>query len=140
MILLDSNVVIDLISKDPSWRIWSSNAVADAGARDDLVISPIVLAEVAPRYCSLSDFMGFISVFGATVADLTNDAAFAAGKAFGLYRERRRKVGGVTRSVLPDFLIGGQALTLSGTVLTRDARFYRTYFPTVPLITPETTS
>lgn len=140
VILLDSNVIIDLIGRDATWREWSLGAVADAGAADDIGISPIVIAEVAPRFGSLDDFIESMSRFGATIVDLTNDAAFVAGRAFEVYRERRRKIGEAARSVLPDFLIGGQASTLPGTILTRDPRFYRSYFPEVSLITPETKS
>jgi predicted nucleic acid-binding protein len=140
VILLDSNVVIDLMGSDATWREWSSNAVANAGAVGELAVSPIVVAEVAPRLGSLEGFVERLSRFGATIVELSNEAAFAAGAAFNIYRERRRRTGAVGRSVLPDFLIGGQALTVSATVLTRDPRFYRAYFPTVPLITPDTTA
>lgn len=138
MILIDSNVVIDLTCKDPTWRKWSSNAVADAAAVDDIAISPIVVAEVAPSFGSLESFLEFLSKFGASLLDLTNEAAFEAGRAFNFYRERRRKIRETAGSVLPDFLIGGHASAAGATILTRDPRFYRTYFPLVPLITPET--
>lgn len=136
MILLDSNIVIDLMGSDASWRVWSSNAVASA--QDDLAISPIVVAEVAPRLGSLDDFLERLARFGAIVSEFGNEAAYAAGTAFTVYRERRRQSGQTSSYVLPDFLIGGHAQVIAATILTRDPRFYRNYFPTVPLITPET--
>lgn len=134
MILIDSNVVIDLMGDDASWRAWSSDAVASA--QDDLAISPIVVAEVAPRLGSLEAFLERLSRFGASVSEFSNEAAFAAGSAFTMYRARRRQSGQTSINVLPDFLIGGHAQAIGATILTRDPRFYRSYFPGVPLITP----
>lgn len=134
MILIDSNVVIDLMGNDASWRTWSSNAVASA--QDDLAVSPIVVAEVAPRLGSLNDFLERLSRFGACVNEFSNEAAFFAGTAFNVYRERRRQSGQASMNVLPDFFIGGHAQSVGATILTRDPRFYRSYFPGVPLITP----
>jgi predicted nucleic acid-binding protein len=137
VILLDSNVVIDLLGDAEEWFAWSWNSVEEAGLDNDLAISPIVVAEVAPYLGGLDDFVERVSRFGATVVDLTNEAAYAAGSAFITYRERRREKPEVTRSIIADFLIGGQALVLGATIITRDSRFYRSYFPSVPLITPD---
>ncbi len=138
MILLDSNVVIDMLDEAGEWKSWSTEAVSEAGADQDLAITPIVVAEVAPRAGSLERFFGGIEKFGVIVSDLSNEAAYSAGIAFNAYRKRRRAGGEPNRSIIADFLIGGQALALGATIITRDPRFYRTYFPTVPLITPET--
>lgn len=137
MIFIDSNVVIDLMQNDSEWLIWSANAVEDAGTGDTLAVSPVVVAEVAPRVGTLTDFIERIGRFGATVIDLDNEAAFAAGMAFNVYRKRRRVGDDTARSIIADFLIGGQALVLDATIITRDPRFYRTYFPSVRLITPD---
>jgi predicted nucleic acid-binding protein len=139
VIFLDSNVVIDLLGDAEEWFAWSWNRVVEAGLDNDLAISPVVVAEVAPYLGGLDDFLERVSRFGATVEDLTNEAAYAAGSAFMAYRKRRRGKPDITKSIIADFLIGGHAQVLGATILTRDPRFYRTYFPTVPLITPETT-
>jgi predicted nucleic acid-binding protein len=139
MILIDSNVVIDMLDDDGEWKAWSTEAVAEAGADQELAIAPIVVAEVAPRAGSLERFLGGIEKFGVTVSDMSNEAAYSAGIAFNVYRQRRRAGVDSFRSIIADFLIGGQALVQDATIITRDPRFYRTYFPTVPLITPETT-
>lgn len=137
MILIDSNVLIDMLGPEGDWKAWSTDAVTLAGADHDLAITPIVVAEVAPRAGSLKAFFEGISGFGVTVAELGNEAAFAAGWAFNQYRARRRSANDPVRSIIADFLIGGQAQVLGASILTRDPRFYRTYFPTVPLITPD---
>ncbi len=137
MILIDSNVVIDLLGSGGEWQAWSENAVTEAGADGQLAVSPIVVAEVAPRVGSLDEFVERIDRFGATIVELSNEAAFAAGTAFNVYRERRRVGKETARSIIADFLIGGQAIALEAAIVTRDPRFYRTYFPKVPLITPD---
>jgi len=137
MILIDSNVVIDLLGSGGEWQAWSENAVTQAGADDELAVSPVVVAEVAPRLGSLDLFIERIGRFGADVVELSNEAAYAAGMAFAAYRRRRRAGEDAARSIIADFLIGGQATELSATILTRDPRFYRTYFHAVPLIAPD---
>ncbi len=137
MILIDSNVVIDLLGCGGEWQAWSENAVAEAGADDELGLSPVVVAEVAPRVGSLEEFIERIDRFGATVVELSNEAAYTAGTAFNVYRERRRVGNDTARSIIADFLIGGQAIVLEAAIVTRDPRFYRTYFPAVTLITPD---
>lgn len=137
MILLDSNVIIDLLGNGGEWQVWSQNAIVDAGTDEQLAVTPIVVAEVAPRVESLDGFIERIERFGASIVELSNEAAYAAGTAFNLYRERRRNGDERARSIIADFLIGGQALVLDAAIITRDARFYRSYFPTVTLITPD---
>jgi predicted nucleic acid-binding protein len=140
MILIDSNVVIDLLQASGEWQEWSENAVVEASADDEIAISQIVVAEVAPRLGSLGGFIERIEQFGGSVLELSNEAAFDAGVAFHIYRASRRDGPDTVRSILPDFLIGGHAQTLGASILTRDPRFYRTYFPSVPLITPDKAS
>lgn len=136
MILIDSNILIDLFGVDQDWYDWSAQAAEDADAVDALAVNTISIAEVAPRLGSLAKFLRNLELINAQLVDLTPEAAFAAGEAFAQYRARRRSVNAGTMSVLPDFFIGGHAQSLGATILTRDPRFYRAYFPSVPLITP----
>ena len=138
MILIDSNVLIDLFGPEQHWYEWSARAAENADATDQLAVNMISVAEVAPRLGSLARFLENIELLNAQLLDVTPEAAFAAGRAFSAYRERRRKYGASDVNVLPDFLIGGHAQAIGATILTRDPRFYRSYFPEVPLITPET--
>ena len=136
LILVDSNILIDLLSSDPHWYDWSARTLAEAGQADILAINFVILAEVAPRYETLDQFMAIMDDIGIKIAEYPDSAAFMAGKIFQSYRARRIKSGTDTSKVLPDFLIGGHAQASGASILTRDARFYRTYFPAVPLITP----
>lgn len=138
MILVDSNVLIDLFGPEQGWYAWSSQAAEHAIETDELVVNVVAVAEVAPRLGSLAKFMDNIETIGARLTELTPEAAFSAGEAFAVYRDRRRANKDIVSNILPDFLIGGHAQAIGATILTRDPRFYRSYFPTVPLITPET--
>ena len=133
MILVDSNVIIDVLDRDPKWYDWSLSQMIAAAALGKVVTNHVVLAETAPHYGSLTDFVARLEEMTLEVEPLTNEAAFIAGTAFLEYRRRREG----RHIVLPDFLIGGHAHALGASILTRDPRVYRAYFPTVPLITPQ---
>ncbi len=132
MIFVDSNVIIDVLDRDPLWYDWSLSQMIAAAALGSVVTNHVVMAETAPHYGSLPEFIARLDEMTIEIELLTDKAAYAAGTAFLEYRRRSEK----RQSVLPDFLIGGHASALKASILTRDARVYRTYFPTVPLITP----
>lgn len=134
MILTDSNVLIDIIEKDAIWYDWSFARMTDASGTGRVVINHVVVAEVAPFSGELATFLDAIDRMGVEIEALSNQAAYAAGLAFRKYARSRDKA--APKTILPDFLIGGHAATLRATILTRDPRFYRSYFPDVPLITP----
>ncbi|MFA5966099.1 MAG: type II toxin-antitoxin system VapC family toxin [Sphingomonas sp.] len=134
MILVDSNVLIDVTADDPLWREWSVVRLADAAAQGEVAIDQIVVAEVGPSFDSLDRFRQRLDMLGIVIVPMTEDAAFLAGQAFRRYKAG----GGAAKMILADFLIGAHAVTLDATLLTRDRRFYVKYFPDLPLITPET--
>ena len=127
--------MIDIIERDPRWFDWSAGQLAEAGRAGRVLINHVVLAEVAPFAGELEKFLDAIEAMGVEVEPLCNRSAFAAGQAFRDYRHKRDRA--ASKSILPDFLIGGHAATLGAAILTRDPRFYRTYFPAVKLITPD---
>ncbi len=134
MILIDSNVLIDILDRDPSWFEWSLEHLEQAAAMGRVVINPVVVAEVAPRFGDLDDFLGRMTSMVIGVEGLDAQAAFHAGQAFQVYR--RARPAEMPKAIVADFLIGGHAQAIGATILTRDPRFYRAYFPSVPLITP----
>lgn len=139
MILVDSNVLIDILTHDTRWVAWSREALEYACDDGGIILNQIVVAEVAPAFASLAAFETWIAPLQPSFLDLTNDAAFCGGGAFLEHRRKRKKGVDSSKAIVADFLIGGHAQTLGATILTRDPRFYRTYFPSVPLITPEKT-
>lgn len=136
MILIDSNVLIDILDRDPTWFDWSFTRLENAARLGQVIINPVVVAEVAPQFGSLNEFLDRMTAMVVGVEMLDATAAFIAGKAFQLYR--RARPADMPKAIVADFLIGGHAQATGATILTRDPRFYRSYFPQVPLITPET--
>ena len=131
-VLVDSNVLLDIMTEDPQWFSWSADALARAAETMRLVINPIIYAEVSIRYSRIEDLNDALPQTFVEREPLPYEAAFLAGKAFLIYR----KHSGVRRSPLPDFFIGAHASIARYSLLTRDARRYRTYFPKLPLIAP----
>jgi predicted nucleic acid-binding protein len=130
--LVDSNVLIDLFDESSEWRHWSDAMLTRAAARGPLVINPIVFAEVCAGFDSLEDAEAALPETYVRREPLPWEAAFLAGRAFLHYRRR----GGTVSAPLPDFYIGAHAAVAGHTLLTRDARRYRFYFPKLRLIAP----
>jgi len=137
VILVDSNILIDVIDDDPNWAEWSLSALEQAQREGIIAANTVVTAEVAPRFGNLQAYLDQLEELVIQSESITDEGAYMAGAAFRVYRARCGS-DTVANSVLPDFLIGGHALSIGAAVLTRDPRFYRTYFPELTLITPET--
>ena len=130
--LVDTNVVFDFLSQDADWSDWSAAMLADAAERGAIVINPIVFAELSVRYDRIEDLDAALPSEYFVRAPVPWDAAFLAAKCFARYRRR----GGRAAAPLPDFFIGAHAAVAGLSLLTRDARRYRTYFPKLKLIAP----
>jgi predicted nucleic acid-binding protein len=130
--LVDSNVLLDVATEDRTWYEWSARALARAANEGPLAINAIIYAEVSIGFGSIEDLDDALPPTVFAREPLPYEAGFLAGKAFVAYRRR----GGARSVPLPDFYIGAHAAISSYRMLTRDARRYRTYFPTVQLITP----
>ena len=130
--LVDSNVILDVATEDAEWIDWSAAMLEDAGERGPLVINPLIFGEVSVRYATIEEVDEAIPAAYYTRAALPWEAAFLAAKAF----ERYRRAGGARRSPLPDFFIGAHAAVARLTLLTRDPKRYRTYFPKLRIISP----
>jgi len=131
--LVDSNVLLDIFTEDATWLEWSTDALAAAAEAGPLCINPVIYAEVSVRFTRVEDLEAALPSAEFRRAALPWAAAFLAGKAFVSYRRSR----GAASVPLPDFFIGAHAAVEGLTLLTRDARRYRTYFPTVRLLAPE---
>lgn len=131
-VLVDSSVLLDVLSDDPKWSAWSSAALARLGDESPLVINQVVYAEVSVRFERLEELELALSQRWLRKETLPWEAAFLAAKAFVRYR----RAGGSARSPLPDFFIGAHAAIRGYRLLTRDPRRHRTTFPKLALITP----
>jgi len=130
--LVDTNVLLDLVTNDETWADWSVAQLEEASFRGPLVINDVVYAELSVRYERIEDLEAFIEAAGLVLRPLPRSALFLAGKVFIRYR----RSGGTRTGVLPDFFIGAQAAVAELPLLTRDVGRYQTYFPTVELIVP----
>ncbi len=131
-VLVDSNVLLDVLSDRSPWLSWSEAALAAAANRATLVINPIIYAEISVGYGAVEELDAALPPDAFAREAVPYEAAFLAGTAFLDYRRR----GGLRRSPLPDFFIGAHAAVGRYELLTRDPARYRTYFPTVQLVAP----
>lgn len=132
-VLVDSNVLLDVMTADSAWGEWSTEMLERLASREVLVINALVFAEVSIGFGSIEGLDEALPVELYRREALPYEAAFLAGKVFVRYRA----AGGTKRSPLPDFYIGAHAAVAGHRLLTRDASRYRTYFPSVDLIAPE---
>lgn len=131
-VLVDANVLIDIMTEDPVWAVWSSAELQRAADVSRLVINAIIYAEVSVRFSRIEDLEAALPTDMIAREPIPFMAGFLAAKAFRAYRRR----GGSRLLSLPDFLIGAHAAVAGYQLLTRDATRYRTYFPTVRMISP----
>lgn len=133
MILVDTNVLLDIATRDPDWFHWSVNQLAPLIETRTAAINPVIYTEIAPLYQDARDLdLNLLPPANFKRLPLPYSAAFPAARAFEAYR----KHGGTRTSPLPDFFIGAHAEAENLTLLTRDPKRYRTYFPKVRLICP----
>lgn len=131
-VLVDSNVLLDLATDDPTWGAWSRSTLAQTADASILVINALIYAEVSIGFTSIEALEEALPPDLYRREPLPYEAAFLAGKAFLQYRQR----GGTRCAPLPDFYIGAHAAVSGYRLLTRDVARYRTYFPRLELVAP----
>ncbi len=130
--LIDANVLIDILAGDSDWTAWSDEALINALEDGAAFVNQVVYAEVSVGFSTIEECEYALEVQGIERVPIPWPASFLAGRAFVEYRRR----GGARRSPLPDFFIGAHAAVSNLSLLTRDPKRYRTYFPSVELIAP----
>ena len=135
MILVDTNVLLDVVQDDPAWADWSQHQLDAASLRGPLCINAVIYDELSIAFARIEELEAMLDDGAFRVEPIPREALFLAGKVFLKYRKRR---GAAKASVLPDFFVGAHAAVASMALLTRDTRRYRSYFPSVPLIGPAT--
>jgi predicted nucleic acid-binding protein len=131
--MLDSNVLLDIVTADARWLDWSKRQFRIAAGEGGVLLNPVIYSELAPAFDSQAALDRWLRPGLFRRLALSYDAAYRAAEAYTIYRER----GGTKSSPLPDFYIGAQAEIERLTLVTRDAARYRTHFPKVVLITPD---
>jgi predicted nucleic acid-binding protein len=132
MLLVDTNVLVDVLQNDPQWADWSIAQMRAQSSLHALVINPIIYAEVSLSFSTLEALDDVVGTLALELREIPRPALFLAAKAFAQYRRR----GGSKLQVLPDFFIGAHAAVEGWPLLTRDARRFKTYFPTLEVLAP----
>ena len=132
MLLVDTNVLVDIPQNDPQWADWSIAQMRAQSSLHALVINPIIYAEVSLSFSTIEALDDVVGTLALELREIPRPALFLAAKAFAQYRRR----GGSKLQVLPDFFIGAHAAVEGWPLLTRDARRFKTYFPTLEVLAP----
>lgn len=132
MLLVDTNVLVDVLEDDPDWAKWSLNQLQLQSRAHELLINPVIYAELSLTFNSVEALDDTLRKIELDVLEIPRPALFLAGKAFVKYRRR----GGTKSNVLSDFFIGAHAAVLGCRILTRDVMRYRNYFPSVEIVAP----
>ena len=133
MLLVDTNVILDVVENDPQWAAWSQAQLEAASLKFKLLINPVIYAELSIAYQRIEDLESMLRAAEFQMAPIPREALFLAGRVFLKYRQRK----GSKTGVLPDFFVGAHAAVAGIPLLTRDVGRYQTYFPSLQLITPE---
>ena len=132
MLLVDTNIIIDVLRDDPKWGFWSEQQLVRWIETDELAINPVIYSELAVGFLTAGSLEKALRPWPFVRLPLPYDASFRAAQAFRKHRER----GGTRQTTLPDFFIGAHAETAGLKLLTRDTSRYATYFPKVRMIHP----
>jgi predicted nucleic acid-binding protein len=132
MLIVDSNVLIDVFENDPEWADWSVARLREQSLIRELTINPVIYAELSLAFSSIEKLDAALEGLSLRLEQIPRPALFLAGRAFLQYKRK----GGSKNNVLSDFFIGAHATVLGWPLLTRDASRYRAYFPTLDLISP----
>jgi hypothetical protein len=132
LVLVDTNVLLDVVEDHPQWADWSQQQLEAAALNHQLVINAVVYAELSIGFRRIEEVEAVLSETQILLEEIPREALFLAGKVFQRYKAR----GGTRTGVLPDFFIGAHAAVLGIPLLTRDARQVADYFPKLDLIAP----
>lgn len=132
MLLVDTNVLVDVLQNDSQWAEWSISQMRAQSSLHALVINPIIYAEMSLSFSTLEALDDVVVTLALELREIPRAALFLAAKAYAQYRRR----GGSKLQVLPDFFIGAHAAVEGWPLLTRDASRFRTYFPTLDVLAP----
>ena len=122
---VDTNVLLDVLVFDQIHEPQSEARLRDAYDRGAVLVCDIVYAELVPAFPDRRVLDEALAVIGVQLSPIDTTIAWEAGVRWGRYRQ----AGGPRQRIMTDFLIGAHALAVADAFLTRDQRFYATYFP-----------
>jgi predicted nucleic acid-binding protein len=133
MLLVDTNVLVDVLENDSEWADWSIGQLRAQSKIHRLAINPIIYSELSLTFSTVEALDKAIDDLALALIEVPRPALFLAGKAFVRYRRQ----GGNKNNVLADFFIGAHAAVSHYPLLTRDTRRYASYFADLKLIAPD---
>lgn len=131
LVLVDTNVILDVTGQDTNWADWSQEQMGRH--TDEMIINPLIYTELCYEAGDVADVDAILLALGLRYMEFPRASLLLTSQAY----KRYRKLGGTKTSPLPDFFIGAHAAVLGVPILTRDVGRYRTYFPEVALISPD---
>lgn len=131
MILVDSNIILDILTEDPNWYDWSASTLETLAEDNKLIINDVIYSEISISFRYIEELEEILTN-SFIMQPIPKEALFLAGKVFVKYKN----AGGVKQSTLPDFFIGAHASILSIPLLTRDKKGYKNNFPNLKIICP----
>jgi predicted nucleic acid-binding protein len=132
MTIADTNVLLDVLTRDPAWLDRSAEQLDRQAAHGPIIVNEVIYAELSAGFAGEAAVEDAFAKLDVTFHRTPVPALFLAGKAYLRYR----RAGGIRTGVLPDLFIGAHAHVMGLPILTRDPRPYRAYFPAVELIAP----
>ncbi|HPA18950.1 MAG TPA: type II toxin-antitoxin system VapC family toxin [Verrucomicrobiae bacterium] len=128
---VDSSVLWAILNAEPGWEAWVA-VLQTAAAEGELLVCPIVFAEVAPSVSSADELLSILHGLGVAYDPLLPGAAFLAGQTFRKYRD----TGGPRDRMIPDFLVAAHAQHQADRLAATDRGYLRRYFPKLALLAP----
>ena len=131
MILVDSNIILDILTEDRNWYDWSASTLETLAEDNKLIINDVIYSEISISFRYIEELEEVLTN-SFIIQPIPKEALFLAGKVFVKYKN----AGGVKQSTLPDFFIGAHASILDIPLLTRDKKGYKNNFPNLKIICP----
>ncbi len=133
-VLIDSCILLDLFTDNPVWADWSESILNKYSQTNTLYINSIIYTEISIDFNKIEEIDQAILKLPIKIIEIPREALFLAGKIFRKYKKNT----GIKNSTLPDFFIGSHAIVSQFNLITRGSAKYKTYFPALKLIHPDT--
>ena len=128
---IDSSVLWSLIKRQPRFESWQQ-VLWRAGQDGELVVCPIVFAEISPAFTSANHTLQNLLKIGVRYEQIEPTSAYLAGEIHTAYRQ----AGGPRTHILPDFLIAAHARRQADRLAAVDRCYLRHFFPDLPVLAP----
>jgi predicted nucleic acid-binding protein len=139
MMLLDTHGLIHASDDQSEYCRWARNVISEGVSWDGAAVNAVSISEVCVGDAEPRTVADRIRRWGVEVLDVPAAASETCAQAYRAYRKRRKKDSGKDAPdvPLPDFFIGAHAQVMGWKPATVDIDRFKTYFPAVPLKSPQ---